>query len=103
MLIKPGAIVGWRVARDGAMWRLTQLRLMETATEADGAYGEREVEQIRVLEPGRWEVHRKNSKGEWAMVEEAPVDPGADPVRADLRSADGIHARHVPRCSRSRT
>ena len=70
VLIKPEAIVGWRVARDGAMWRLTQLRLMETATEADGAYGEREIEQIRVLEPGRWEVHRKNSKGEWAMVEE---------------------------------
>lgn len=79
VLIKPQAILGWRMQRSGAMWRLTQLRLMECVKEPDGAYGEREVEQVRVLEPGRWEVHRKNDKGAWILFDEGlsslPVIP----------------------------
>lgn len=70
VLIDPGQIVGFRTVRDGAMWRLSQLRLREHVSEPDGDHGERVVEQIRVLEPGRWEVWRKAKNDVWMVHEE---------------------------------
>jgi len=49
-------LVGWRV---GAGGRLDRLRIRETVVERDGPWGERMVEQIRVLEPGRWALWRR--------------------------------------------
>lgn len=54
------SILGWRAERsadDGLF--ITQLRLFEIVTEPDGAFGEKLVEQVRVLTPGAWEVWRK--------------------------------------------
>lgn len=70
VLIEPWNIIGWRAVRSGAMWTLSQLRIGETITEEDGAYGERVIEQVRVLEPGRWETHRKDRDGVWALYEQ---------------------------------
>lgn len=63
--ILPAAIVGWRAAVVAGKWVLRMLRLRETIEEDDGEFGTREVEQIRVLEPGVWSVHRQNEKQEW--------------------------------------
>ena len=53
------------------MQKFTQLRLLEKVFEADGDYGEKEVEQVRVLTPGAFEIHRKNEKsGEYDLYEE---------------------------------
>ena len=52
-------ILGWRLRRIGGMWSLAQLRFTETVTEEDGEFGEKEVEQIRVLEPGQFRIYRK--------------------------------------------
>ena len=41
---------------------LTQLRLMEQVVEPDGKYGDKIIKQIRVLERGRYEIHRKDDK-----------------------------------------
>lgn len=49
-------LIGWRVDRGG---RLERLRIRETVSERDGAWGEAAVSQIRVLEPGRWSVWRR--------------------------------------------
>lgn len=69
--IKPHQLLGWRLTRQAnGMWALAQLRFKECVTEADGAYGEKEVEQVRVLEPGRWEVHRVNDKQEWVLYDQ---------------------------------
>lgn len=55
-------ILGWRAARiDGAM-TLTQLRFVEQVEEPDGAFGEKLIEQVRVLYPGKWEVWRESDK-----------------------------------------
>lgn len=67
--IKPGQLLGWRVARVNGSWSLAQLRFKETVTEPDGAYGEVEIEQVRVITPDRWEVHRKNEKDEWILFD----------------------------------
>lgn len=55
-------ILGWRAERINGVLTLTQLRFVEMATEPDGAFGEKTVEQVRVLYPGKWEVWRESEK-----------------------------------------
>lgn len=74
--IKHDQLVGWKIGTVKGARGLTQLRFKETVTEDDGLYGEREITQIRVLEIGRWEVHREVKEGEWVMVDNGttPLD-----------------------------
>jgi hypothetical protein len=56
VMLTADQILGWRTEERGGAQRLTQLRFKEVVTEADGTYGERSVERIRVLTPGAYEV-----------------------------------------------
>lgn len=70
----PGTVLGWRTARTNGSTKLTMLRLLEVVCEDDGEFGQKEVEQVRVLRPGSWQIWRKvetgNGKSEWAMYDE---------------------------------
>ena len=66
----PRDILGWRYEMDQGMQRLTQLRLVEKILVPDGLYGEKEVEQVRVLTPGAFEIHQKNQRGEFVVTDE---------------------------------
>ena len=66
----PREILGWRTELIDGMQKFTQLRLLEKVTEPDGDYGEVQVEQVRVLTPGSFEIHRKNDNGDFAVYEE---------------------------------
>ena len=69
-LVTPREILGFRTElRDGKQ-ELVQLRLSERVILPDGEYGEKEVEQIRVLRPGEYAIHRANDEGEFVVVEE---------------------------------
>lgn len=57
--VKHDAILGWRTEQRGGSMTLSQLRLMESVEELDGAFGTKCVDQVRVLEPGRWATYRK--------------------------------------------
>lgn len=46
-------------------WVIQQLRFMECVDEPDGAFGVKNVDQVRVLEPGKWATYRQNEKKEW--------------------------------------
>ncbi len=50
-------LIGWRTGADG---RLDRVRIRETVVERDGAWGERAVDQVLVLEPGRWSLWRRS-------------------------------------------
>lgn len=65
--IHPTAIVGWRAAIVAGRWVLRMLRLKECIEVDDGDFGTKEIDQIRVLEPGKWSVWRPNDKGEWLL------------------------------------
>lgn len=69
--IHPGQILGWRSTRVNGAEVLTQLRLLECVTEEDGDFGEKQIEQVRVLMPGNWQIWRKSnaptSKEEWVL------------------------------------
>ena len=57
--IDPYNIYGWRLDRDAAYGTLTQVRIYEKAIVPEGRFGEKTYEQIRVIEPGRYEVYRQ--------------------------------------------
>ena len=50
------SVVSWR---HDAAGKLSRLVLKECINEADGEWGEKEIEQYRVLYPGRWEIYRQ--------------------------------------------
>lgn len=71
-------ILGWRSETKNGDTRLTQLRFRECVMEPDGEFGEKEVEQVRVLEPGRWRVFRKaqqvgSTPDEWVEFDSGPT------------------------------
>lgn len=50
--------------------KLVQVRWLETVTEADGEFGEREIQQVRVVKPDSFEVYRPNENGgEWYLAD----------------------------------
>ena len=66
----PRDILGFRTELNDGRQELTQLRLMEKIVVADGLYGEKQVEQVRVLTPGAFEIHQKDPKGDFRIVNE---------------------------------
>lgn len=70
VLIKHDQVLGWRSERVNGSERLTMLRLTETVTEDDGEWGSKDVEQVRVLRRGIWELYRKNERGDFALFDE---------------------------------
>jgi hypothetical protein len=60
--IRHEQVLGWQATLSGGVMRLTQLRLLESVEEPDGPFGTTCVQQVRVLEPGRWATYRKPDK-----------------------------------------
>jgi hypothetical protein len=61
-------LIAWKSEMRNGVETLIQVRISETVSEPDGDWGEKDIEQIRVLEPGTWRVFRKsqgNATGEW--------------------------------------
>ena len=66
----PRQILGWRTEAKEGKQELTMLRLQEVASVPDGLYGEKLVQQVRVLTPGEYEIHQKDEKGDFRLVDE---------------------------------
>jgi hypothetical protein len=70
----PREILGWRTELEDGQQKFSQLRLLEHVFEPDGLYGEKEVEQVRVLTPGKFEIHRKDSEtGDYKLFDEGAM------------------------------
>ena len=72
----PREILGFRTEiKDGAT-RLSQLRLLESVIipSDDSEYGEEQVEQIRVLKPGEYQIHRRDKKGDFRIIDEGTTN-----------------------------
>lgn len=79
VMVKHSQVLGWRTARgDDGVTRLTQLRLAEVVEVDDGEYGTKEVQRVRVLRPGRWELWEQGDRA-WTKIDEGattlPVIP----------------------------
>lgn len=62
-------ILGWQQTRINGRPVLTQLRIEEEVEVPDGPFGVKEVERVRVLTPGAWELYEENDKGDWVIVD----------------------------------
>jgi hypothetical protein len=64
-------ILGWRSEVINGREELTQLRLLEVVEEEDGPYGTTTIEQVRLLEPGKWEIWRQSTdrRKKWILHE----------------------------------
>ena len=69
----PREILGWRTDLQDGEERFVQLRLLENVIEPEGLYGEKQIEQVRVLTPGAFEVHRRDDKGEFKLFDEGKM------------------------------
>ena len=58
---------------------MAQIRIREMVKEDDGEFNTKDVEQIRVVYPGRWEVYRENKDKEWELY-----DKGTTPLNKIL-------------------
>jgi hypothetical protein len=76
---------------------LTEVRLKETATEADGDWGEKEVHRIRVYREHDFEVWILNEKGDWVIETEAtPHSFGAVPLITFYTNRTGFMTAKPP-------
>ena len=66
----PRDILGWRTEAKEGKQQLTMLRLQEFASVPDGEYGEKVVQQVRVLTPGEYQIHQKDDKGDFRIIDE---------------------------------
>ena len=68
----PRDILGFRAETVDGATRLSQLRLRETIIKPsdESEYGEEQVEQIRVLKPGEYQIHQRDKKGDFRVVDE---------------------------------
>jgi hypothetical protein len=63
-------LIGWKSQMVNGAATLTQVRFKECVTEPDGLFGEKEIEQIKVLTPGAWQTFRKAQTGsDWVPFE----------------------------------
>ena len=66
----PREILGWRTDLKNGQQKFTQIRLLEKVFEPDGLYGEKQVDQVRLLTPGNFEIHRKDKDGNFKLWKE---------------------------------
>ena len=70
--IKPSSILGWISEKVKGVETLVQVRIAECVNEPDGEFATKDIEQVRVLTPGTWQVYREstNAVDGWVLFEE---------------------------------
>ena len=92
----PRDILGWRSEVKDGRQQLTQLRLMETITVPDGLYGEKQVQQVRVLTPGAFEIHQKDKKGDFVLIDEGSTSLSQIPFAVAYSNRVGVLESRPP-------
>ena len=86
----PRDILGWRVELADGQQKLTQLRLSEKIVVPDGLYGEKQVEQVRVLTPGAFEIFQKDQKGDFRVIDEGTTSLSEIPFSVAYSNRIGV-------------
>ncbi|WP_426817667.1 DUF4055 domain-containing protein [Winslowiella sp. 2C04] len=73
-LINPRQVIGWESAAVDGRVILTELRIKEVVIEKSGDFGQKKVEQIRYMTPGKVQIYRKSTGDDgaitWALHDE---------------------------------
>lgn len=82
-------IIGWRYREGDPLSPVEQVRINEYVSVPLGEFGDRTIRQIRVLEPGRYRLYRRESDREvntpggsegWYIHEEGPISLDVVPL-----------------------
>ena len=92
----PREILGWRTELIDGQQQLTQLRLLESVVEPDGLYGEKTVEQVRLLTPGGYQLHRKGDKGTFELHDEGTTSLDRIPFAVAYANRVGLMESRPP-------
>jgi len=92
----PRDILGWRAEQQEGKQVLTQLRLAEDVVVPDGLYGEKQVQQVRVLTPGAYEIHQKDVKGDFRIVDEGRTSLSKIPFSVAYANRTGLFESTPP-------
>jgi hypothetical protein len=79
VLVEPPNLIGWEV-QPGSTPKLSSVRIHETTIIADGAYGQKVVNRIRVYSSSTWELWEQ-TKDNWIKIEEGPHSYPGVPLR----------------------
>ena len=94
--VTPRDILGWRSEIKDGKQQLTQLRILEKVTMPVGLYGEKLVEQVRVLTPGAFEIHRQDDNGNYKVVEEGRTSLSEIPFAVAYSNRTGLLESRPP-------
>ena len=94
--VTPRDILGWRSEVKDGRQQLTQLRLMEEITVPDGLYGQKQVQQVRVLTPGAFEIHQKDKKGDFVLIDEGRTSLSEIPFSVAYSNRVGVLESRPP-------
>jgi hypothetical protein len=88
----PRDILGWRTDVVNGSQKLTQLRLLEQVVVPYGEFGEEQVEQVRVLEPGAFRLYRKQASKsrDWELISEGTTTLDEIPFAVAYANRTGL-------------
>ena len=94
----PRQILGYRTEQQDGAQRLTQLRLQETVLEVDpdSKYGEKQIDQIRVLTPGEYQIHQRQDNGDYKVVDEGATSLAEIPFSVAYSNRVGFMESRPP-------
>ncbi len=77
--VRAADLIGWRSEMINGIRTLTQVRIREVTTEADGDWGEKSITRIRVLYTDRFELYELQQKA-WVIVDQGELSLGRIPL-----------------------
>ena len=86
----PRDVLGFRTELADGQQKLTQLRLYEKVVVPDGLYGEKQVQQVRVLTPGAFEIFQKDQKGDFRVIDEGTTSLSDIPFSVAYSNRVGV-------------
>jgi hypothetical protein len=94
----PRQILGYRTEQQDGQQRLIQLRLQETVLEIDpdSKYGEKQIDQVRVLTPGEYQIHQRQDNGDYKIVDEGATSLAEIPFSVAYSNRVGFMESRPP-------
>ena len=94
----PRQILGYRTEQQDGAQRLIQLRLQETVLEVDpdSKYGEKQIDQVRVLTPGEYQIHQRQDNGEYKVTDEGTTSLAEIPFSVAYSNRVGFMESRPP-------
>ena len=94
----PRQILGYRTEQQDGAQRLIQLRLQETVLEVDpdSKYGEKQIDQVRVLTPGEYQIHQRQDNGNYEVVDEGTTSLAEIPFSVAYSNRVGFMESRPP-------